>query len=238
MHPMRIPWETVSNGEPVRILGRGSLPLSPAILRTIALAKLCDVELVSAEFENGEYAVFERLVTLFIDNGMNASFWGCYAREDVSKTVPTICLRIGEWDGQRDRSALNNPETISRYLWGPDQVKCSMSFWNAAACPSVIRLTESLREVIVSAAEFACEDRPFTQYRRVALYGRWPSATQMLAFDSGDQCAPALEQWIEKWKSEMGKLISKNGVLPRQIPNVSYSYDVLAEMREMSRDKS
>src|SRR5688572_15165723 len=104
----RVPWERTAAGRTVVRADIVPLLPTPATLKRLAMLKLLDVTLISAEF-GGVSLVFEPWIWLFVEEAKRALFCGVFRSAypvdpaDVH-AVPDACWRMAEWDLDRDLS--------------------------------------------------------------------------------------------------------------------------------------
>lgn len=197
-----------------------------ALVRGVALAKVDELALISAEF-GGEPAVFDRRLRITTEGAETirsvALFLPSYAS---SGSTPTAAVRRATWEREKDRSSFEMATSKRQYLESVQSIDSQIGFVVA----------EPLIMDIWAATEDACRAGvPLVKTKlnvgqeleRVAIEISFDTFCLQLGFSPRVVAAPALEPLVGRWRAEIDTLMATSGVIPDEgTCHVSYDASV------------
>lgn len=196
-----------------------------AFLKRIALAKLADITLMSAEF-GGYKLVFEPWVSLLVDAGSIAKFVGVYRlafnSEEGSVTRPNLCWRRSEWKRDVDHEQLAEATDLRDYLTGDTQISSVIAFTRTADQPELTGLIERTITEFSQGVTITAAKRPDMRWQALQL----DIADERLicAIDYSPLLAQSeqVETWAQTWIEYLDKLDPHDAIAPDADIIVSY----------------
>ena len=136
-----LPWEKLSDCRFAHLVNTKVKSIR-GVSKKVAVLKILDVSLLSAEF-NGEFVLFEPLISIFIETNKYIEFLGIYHSSDpeeyCNRPVPSFCLRRCSWSREKRHRAFqkNDSDFINDYLLGDEQILSRITFWNWKDIPEL-----------------------------------------------------------------------------------------------------
>jgi hypothetical protein len=120
---------------------------TPALMKNLAISKMIDIRLISADFKESP-VVFTPLLWLLLDSVSNIEFFGVYANndEDFSDNSnqldisPSFCVRKVLWSKHEDIYNFQNADDKKKYILGDNQVISNICFINSTHLPEITQL--------------------------------------------------------------------------------------------------
>lgn len=178
--------------------------LNTIALKRIALAKLTDITLLSAEF-HGEQVVFEPWICLLVDTGDKALFLGAYRpsfeAEGDTSALPDLCWRRSEWIRDVDTAQIGNAEDRRAYLAGDSQIKSDIHFTRLDREPAFATLVDGSLATFARGVTVEPLRRPDSNWKRISV----DVADDLVAFHLDYSPlltqSPTIETWAAQWLS-------------------------------------
>ncbi|MDJ0674654.1 MAG: hypothetical protein QNJ36_04510 [Calothrix sp. MO_167.B42] len=224
-------WEKTFGGHVGIYKPRKKVRFTPTLMRNLAISKMVDVKLISAEFQENTFW-FEPLVWLLFDSVSNIEFIGVYAtdtdNEDISDNsskldiCPSFCIRKSSWSKSEDIYNLQHADDKKKYILGENQIYSNVFFIDSTHLPEIekiiseaIHLTKNgllLEENIQS--RLACTEITIN-VSDGRFYLNFSYKPHLLTNS-------ALEEWIIKLRNSIDNLPLDIGYLPDDKFTMSY----------------
>jgi len=176
--------------------------LNTIALKQIALAKLADITLLSAEFR-GEQVVFEPWISLLVDTGDKALFLGAYRpsfdAEGDTSALPDLCWRRSEWLRDVDTAQVGNAEDRRAYLAGDTQIDSKIRFTRLDREPAFAALVDRSRATFARGVTLEPLRRPNSNWQRVVVDVADDLVAFRLDFSPLLTQSPTIETWAAQW---------------------------------------
>ena len=203
-------------------------------LKDLAIQKMTDVSVISAEFD-GEIRAYEpKFWTLLDYYDSKLEFYGVYFSIDSVENndpIPTLCLRKAFWKRQNDKAQMFMNRDYDKYILSSKHAFVKTLFTTATEVVDIIELISEINSYVPNqlSVKNQCRENNAWYYLRVKLYD------EELVFDIG-YCPlvreePILEEKIHRWKECFMKLDFDNGVIPDEGSyQISYDESILERL--------
>ncbi len=204
---------------------------TPALMKSLAISKMTDVRLISADF-NENTVFFTPLVWLLLDSSSSVEFFGVYATE-ISKdegvsyssseleTLPDFCIKKAFWNKSEDIKRFQLADDKKKYVLGETQTLSNMIFIKSTHCVEATQL-------ISQAIQMTKDGLSLQEYQNESVYDEIKINVSDGRFYLNFAYHPAvvknniLEEWIFKWRNCIDKLPLDIGYLPDEKIRISY----------------
>ena len=207
-------WEKTKDGTFAYYQEMGKI-LPRRLLKQIALSKILDVKIISAEFHEIS-AVFEPQVLLLLDGVSRVEFFGTYDssdESDESDNVPSLCCRKVTWSKRDDWESFNASDKKSNYILTDKQLVSEICFLNTEQQSNFESLTSDILEIFCRGVKFEEVEREEVPCRDIKLQVFSLPSFSCSYHLFGVECQ-VIEGWIPKWRSCFEKLDSSAGYMP------------------------
>ena len=222
----KILWEQTSDGSPAQL---GKLPRvtkSGLLLKGVAIAKMVDVSLISAEFDDIP-VVFEPKVEVFLDEGTAAEFMAVYQSgfpsEEHSRKLPSLCLRISRWNRNNDFKQFNRAKNKKEYLESDKQVKSNLVFTTPTVHSEIYQLTTEIIDIFRRGVALEAVNRTETHWHEIRCKVVDDTAAYAVSYTPFATKNELVEAWIMKLSEHFKKLAYQKGLLSDNGCRVSYN---------------
>jgi hypothetical protein len=196
-----------------------------AFLKRIALAKLADITLMSAEF-GGDKLLFQPWVSLLIDAGSAVKFLGAYRlsfeSEEDSATRPNLCWRRSEWNRNVDHKQLAEATDLRAYLTGDTQISSIIAFTRMAAQPALTGLIERTIAEFSHGVTITAAERPDMPWEALQLDIADDRLIWTIDYSPLIVQSEQVERWSHTWIEFFDKLDPHDAIAPDGDIIVSY----------------
>lgn len=219
-------WERTSNGSPAQL---GKLPRvtrSGLLLKGVAIAKMVEVSLISAEFD-GIPVVFEPKVEAFLDEGTAASFMGVYQSgfpfETDYQELPSLCLRISRWNRSNDFKQFNEAKNKKGYIESDKQVKSQIVFTTLTAESEIDQLATEIIDIFRRGVALEAVNRTGERWHEIRCKVVDDTAAYTVSYTPFSAKNELVEAWLMKWRGYFQKMATQNGFISDNGCRVSYN---------------
>lgn len=196
-----------------------------AFLKRIALAKLTDITLMSADF-SGDKIVFEPWVSLLVDEGSTATFQGVYRlafeSDESSATRPNLCWRQSAWNQDIDHDQLAEATDLRAYLAGDTQITSTIAFTKKAAQPALTALAERTIAQFSDGVTITAATRHDMLWEQLQLDIADDRLIYTIDYSPLLARSEQVETWAQAWIEYFAKLDPHNVIMPDADITVSY----------------
>lgn len=219
-------WEQTSNGSPARLSKPPRLKRSGLLLKRVAVAKMVEVSLISAEFD-GIPVVFEPKVEVFLDEGSAAGFMGVYQSgypsDEEYKELPSLCLRISRWNRNSDFRQFNEAQDKKHYIESDKQVKSQILFTTLKADSEIDELTTEIIDIFRRGVALEAVNRTQERWHEIRCKVVDDAAAYTVSYTPFSAKNERVERWITKWRSYFQQVSTKKQVPSDNGCRVSYN---------------
>jgi hypothetical protein len=230
-----VTWEQTADGVLVQ-LKNSQRPITKGnfMLKRVALAKMTDITLLSADF-HGDVVLFEPRVSVLLDMSSHVEFRGLYQihadreeqQEAPVQSLPSLALRQATWIRDDDFKHFNGAANKRAYIEGTQQVHSRITFTTPELQPEIYQLLEDARNLVRNGlkmepahnSNFQREETRFCvddeELRFTLLY--LPHIRQSLALDG----------WIEQWIQSFARVDFSGGIMPDHGCSISYTHSLM-----------
>lgn len=194
-------------------------------MKRIALAKLADITLMSAEF-GGDKLVSEPWVSLLIDAGSTVKFLGVYQPsfepDEDSATRPNLCWRRSEWNRNVDHEQLAEATDVRAYPPGDTQISSIITFTRIAAQPALTDLIERTITEFSHGVTITAAERTDILWQALQLDIADDRLIYTIDYSPLLVQSERVETWADAWIKFLGKLDPHDAITPDADIIVSY----------------
>jgi hypothetical protein len=230
-----MPWERTADGAPAQLkssqkpVTRGNI-----MLKRMALAKMTDITLLSAEFQ-GNVVLFEPRVSILQDMGTHVEFRGLYqvhrddedSQEAPIQSLPSLALRQASWIRDNDFQQFNRATNKRAYIESEQQVHAHITFTTPALQPEIYRLLEDARSLTRAGIQIEPVVHPDYQREEIRFCVDDEELRFTLSYLPHLRQAPILERWIAEWMQSFAQVNFSEGILPDHGCSISYSHSLM-----------
>ncbi|WP_414530343.1 hypothetical protein [Nodularia chucula] len=204
---------------------------TPALMKNLAISKMTDVRLISADF-NENTVFFTPLVWLLLDSGSSVEFFAVYATElskdegvsDSSselKTLPNFCIKKAFWNKSEDIKNFQLADDKKKYILGETQTFSNIIFIDSTHCIEATQLISEAIQMTKYGLSLQ-ENQNESVYDEIKINISDGRFYLNFAYHPGVVTNILLEEWILKWRNCIDKLPFDIGYLPDEKIRISY----------------
>lgn len=194
-------------------------------MKRIALAKIADITLMSAEF-GGDKIVFEPWVSLLVDAGSTVKFLGVYRlafeSDEDSATRPNLCWRRSTWNRDIDHEQLAEATDLRTYLTGDTQISSAIAFTRMAVQPALTDLIEQTITTFAHGMTITAAERAEMTWQTLRLDIADDRLICTIDYSPLLARSEQVETWAQTWIEYLDKLDAYETIQPDADIAVSY----------------
>ncbi|MBW4650556.1 MAG: hypothetical protein KME06_17980 [Kastovskya adunca ATA6-11-RM4] len=223
-------WEKTFGGAVGIYKPQKKIAFTPALMKKLAISKMTDVVLISADFDDAP-VVFTPLVWLLLDSGASVEFFGVYATElsnnkvdsnsNELENLPAFCIKKAFWSKLEDIKNFQLADDKKKYILGATQTFSNIVFINFAHCPETTQLVEEVIQVAKHGLSLQ-ENQNESVYEEIKINVSDGRFYLNFSYHPRVVTNNVLEQWIFKWRNCIDKLPLDMGYLPDEKVRISY----------------
>lgn len=217
---------------------------TPALMKKLAISKMIDVILISADF-NEAPVVFTPLVWLLLDSGSSVDFFGVYAtelsknesdsdRSSELENLPDFCIKKAFWSKSEDIKKFQLADDKKKYVLGETQTLSNMIFINSVHCPETMQLIEEAIQVAKHGLSLQ-ENQNKSAYEEIKINVSDGRFYLNFSYHPSVVTNNILEEWILKWRNCIDKLPLDIGYSPDEKIRVSYELSLFDKVSMFDR---
>lgn len=211
-----VKWEKNAGNESVIIHKSRLLKRSHATLKAIAVKKMTDISVISAEF--GNYPkVFEQRLWVMIDKEISLEFFGIYTPVFPLENLPqepVLCLRYAFWSQKNQSKQFQKNSHYEEYLLSDNQVNIYNVFLSHPESIKFSSLSDEIVNYVKSGLNFRFEETTNHLWSHIRL-GIFDGDFELkLAYSPSLQKDILLEEMVIKLEDNFSLLDSHKGLIP------------------------
>ena len=207
--------------------------VGPTALKSAALVKTADFNLLRADFD-GEEVVFSLWLSLRLIEPHRIMSWAAYQpassdEPEEGSAYPDVAWRRVEWDRSRDEKRFRAAPDKAAYLRGDTQIDSRIRFGRLAELPRLAAAVHEGIDVLAGGVVVHAADRPDMVWERLHVSVADEKMVMNLDYAPwGTRCGE-VERWAQQWSILIDALDDGGTVRPDQSITVSYknSFDEL-----------
>jgi hypothetical protein len=195
-------------------------------VRLIAISKMMDVEIISAEFN--EYpVVFEPWVLLLHNSEPSVELFGAYIRGfEKEKSEPDICIRYAFWSRDKDQKQYEASLDKRAYVLSDSQMQAKTVFGTVKEYQNIYNLADEIERLVVEGFKLQPCNRDDRQngYFRIKIMGRFETTADLdLSYNPRRLQNRTFEEWTNRWRAAFQSLDFNSGKVPEHGTRISYT---------------
>lgn len=223
-----VSWENPEHCGPVRLCPSDVIVRASLRVKAVALAKLFDVELISASF-NGQSLVFQPSVLTLIDHGARATFIGAYSAaypsgDFVGGMPPTLCIRTAEYDRQSDYAQFERALNKREYLLSGQVIGSRLLFSRHSDCEDAVRLMTNAGDIVRSGVSLTGKANAQEAPRLIRVSVLVDGIEFNSSFLSGAIGGTQLDAWLVMWQTSLVDLGMYRPQCEFDVSDITFSY--------------
>jgi len=230
-------WEKAYCGKGGIYKSSKKLVLTPTLLKRLAISKMTDVTLISADFQDN-CVLFSPHVCLLLDFSSRLEFFGAYVADtseekntnDKIDELPSLCIRKCFWSKSEDIEKIQLAEDKEEYILGEKQTLSNIIFLNSAKFPEVVQLMAEAIQLARHGIGFQEQHRSNAFYYEVNLDVTDNGFCCNFAYNPYRLTNSVLEAWIVKWHKCIGNLPHDIGYVPDDKFRMSYKLSLFDQV--------
>lgn len=229
-------WERNSDGTCAELAagGPGRIAHAGALLKQLAIAKMLEVSLVSAEF--GEVpAVYEPEVWAFVDRGADAELAAAYRLAfppDEGEELPALCVRRAVWSREEDYAAFEAAADKREYLLGEGQVRSRILFLTEDGSARARSAMDAIRQALARGISWHQEVRTSVAWQELKCFVSDGSGELLVSYSLYERRCCEIESWLPGWLETLSSLDYDGGVKPDRGSRISYRLALEDRLRQ------
>lgn len=204
------------------------------MLKRMALAKMTDITLLSAEFQDN-VVLFEPRVSILLDMNTHVEFRGIYQihrdnedpQEIPVQSLPSLALRQASWIRDNDFKQFNMATNKRAYIESEQQVLSRIIFTTPELQPTIYRLVEDARNLVQAGIKLEPALHPNYQSEEIRFCVDDEELRFSLLYLPHIRQSPTLEKWIGQWMQSFAQVDFSGGIIPDHGCSISYSHSLL-----------
>ena len=207
----------------------------PMLMRTLALAKMTDVTLISGDFNESFQMFYPQLSLLFNHNSKVLEFFGVYTsdflfnyfsdypnEEDESIDEPCFCIRRVTWDKLDDLKHFQLASNKIDYILSEKQTTSNVIFLNRQQCPELLNLIPEGIEIIKQGIKIEKNEQEGAEWVEKTINISTLDCDLTLNYPPHSKTNTSLEEWITKLCHTIKEIPSEISYLPDDEFRISY----------------
>lgn len=237
-------WEKTFGGALGIYIAPKKVVFTPGLLKKMAISKMIDVTLISADF-NENTVFFTPLIWLLLDYGISVEFFGVYATESsedecVSDSgselgnLPNFCIKKAFWSKLEDLKKFQMASDKKKYILGESQTISNIIFIESTHCLEATQLISEAIQVSKHGLSLQ-ENQKESEYEEIKINISDGRFYLNFAYHPGVLTNSTLEEWILKWRNCIDKLPLDIGYLPDGKIRISYELSLFDKISMFDR---
>lgn len=218
---------------------------TPTLMKRLAIAKMTDVSLISADFHETPI-IFAPRLCLLLDFFSRLEFFGVYdadvsTNEDASdsinelKDLPDFCIRKVWWNKAEDIENFQIADDKEQYILSDKQTLSNVIFIKSTQVPEIPQLISEAIRLARHGLELHEQPRTEPPYYEVNLNVSDGGYRFDFAYAPGLLENSILEEWIIKWRNCIDDLPLDIGYLPDEKFRISYELSLFDQISIFGR---
>lgn len=209
MEMAELAWEITVDGKHAELVyGYESQPTF-GILKKIAMSKMQEVDLISADFGEGIHLFYPSIAVL-LDGGREMEFIGVYEATDLeTPDSMNICLRYCSWDGRVDLEQLTLSVNKADYIRNSQQVKSKSLFISSRINAEIVTAIQTAILLSKKGATTTIRednvDNPGWEYIIFSIGN--DVSEYKVSYNCFVLKNSEIESWIDQWSSLLKNLV-------------------------------
>jgi hypothetical protein len=217
---------------------------TPALMKNLAISKMTDVRLISADF-NEDTVIFTPLVWLLLDSGSSLEFFGVYASElsndegvsDSStelESLPDYCIKKAFWSKSEDIEKFQLADDKKKYILGDTQTLSNIIFLKSTHCLEATQLISEAIQMTKHGLSLQ-ENKNESTYDEIKINVSDGRFYLNFAYHPTVVTNNILEEWIFKWRNCIDNLPLDIGYSPDEKIRISYELSLFDKISMFDR---
>ncbi|MBW4504986.1 MAG: hypothetical protein KME64_00470 [Scytonematopsis contorta HA4267-MV1] len=213
---------------------------TPALMKKLAISKMIDVKLISADFKENP-VIFSPLLWLLFDSNFNMEFVGVYANdEDVradsnSDVSPSFCIRKVSWSKAEDIGNFQKAGDKKEYVLGENQVVSNVLFIDPIHFPEITQLISEAIHIAQNGINLQENLQSKLVYDEIKINVSDGRFYLNFSYKPCLMTNSTLEEWIINLRNCIGNLPLNIGYLPDDKFRMSYELSLFDKVSMFDR---
>lgn len=248
---LNLKWEKAAkNSNITAVLTSRKKRITPVILKKIAISKMTDVNLISAEF-NQLPVSFCPIFSVLMDTSSSLTFFGVYAadflevnlesenitidKEHIAEYInsPLICVRKAVWNKDKDIENFRLADDKIQYVLGASQIDSDTLFLDLNQGESILKSIIQIAKLWINGLAFEKSTQNKTVYDRIKITISEGGFYLDFSYYPYIMTNHTWESWLDKWCKYFDKFPMSTGYVPDESFKISYQSSLLEQIENL-----